>query len=323
MATIVKRGKSWFVQVRRKGVSKSASFPTKGQASAWATHIESEILSGLHHVGSLKTFEHAVDRYLEEVTPKKKSAQNEKYLIAQIKRAPFASKRINDLTTEDVAQFRDDLLKRLKSGSVVRYIGLISAVCEIARTEWQWIAKNPVKDVKKPSSGPSRDRLFSEQEIALILETLGHNDACTDVQQCVSDAFLFAIETAMRAGEIRLLTWANIDLEQRVAHLPKTKNGDKRNVPLSSKAISILQARQNQPLPFDIKAHTLCMTFKIKCRQCGINDATFHDTRHTAITRLAKKLQPFDLARMVGHKNMTMTLRYYNETAADIAKKLD
>ena len=55
----------------------------------------------------------------------------------------------------------------------------------------------------------------------------------------------------------------------------------------------------------------------------GIEGLTFHDTRHEAITRLSKKLSALELAAAVGHKNVNQLLTYYNESATDIAKKLD
>lgn len=57
--------------------------------------------------------------------------------------------------------------------------------------------------------------------------------------------------------------------------------------------------------------------------RCLIDDLTFHDTRHEAITKLAKKLQVLDLARMVGHRDLRMLQIYYNKTAADMADRLD
>lgn len=56
--------------------------------------------------------------------------------------------------------------------------------------------------------------------------------------------------------------------------------------------------------------------------RAAIDGLNFHDARHTAITRLAKKLNPLELARMVGHKDLKMLLVYYNESADEIAKKL-
>ena len=58
-------------------------------------------------------------------------------------------------------------------------------------------------------------------------------------------------------------------------------------------------------------------------RNVGIVDLHFHDTRHQAITDLAKKLTVLELARMVGHSDLRSLMIYYNETAESLAEKLD
>ncbi|WP_058048192.1 tyrosine-type recombinase/integrase [Janthinobacterium sp. Ant5-2-1] len=62
--------------------------------------------------------------------------------------------------------------------------------------------------------------------------------------------------------------------------------------------------------------------FRKAVTRAGIEGLIFHDARHEAITRLAKKLNILELARMVGHKDIRQLQVYYNETAAEIAKKL-
>jgi integrase len=321
MATITKRDKSWFAQVRRKGISVSKSFRTKGQATAWATQTEAEILADDYKSGSEKTFLDAIQRYREEVTPTKKGAKNEYTMLNVLEAAPFASERVSDITTEMLAQWRDSELERVKPASVLRYLSMASAIFEQMRREWQWVSVNPMKDVKKPGQGKSRDRIFTDDEIERILSELHHGDANTVIQQGIADAFLFAIETGMRAGEILKLEWDLI--EGRVATLPTTKNSDKRQVGLSTRALEILDSRRHHARPFDVKPGTLASMFKIYCGRAGVSDANFHDTRHTAITRLARKLSPFELARMVGHRNLSQTLAYFNETADQIAAKLN
>lgn len=323
MAAITKRGKSWYARVRVKGIGISKSFQTKGQASAWATKIESEILSGTYNSGSEKTFIDAVNRYIEEEIPKKKSAKTELAILNNFKKLPFSNLKVDEISTEMIAQYRDTEIKRLKPASVVRYLGLMSALFETMRREWQWIKNNPVRDVKKPNSNFSRDRVFNDNEVKKILDVLGHNGPSTKIQQTIGDVFIFAIETAMRAGEILSLEWDRVDTNKRVATLLVTKNGDKREVPLSQSAIDILNRRLDEKRPFDLKPQTLAVMFPIYCKRAGVDGVNFHDTRHTAITRLVKKLSPFELARMVGHRNMSQTLTYYNESAENLATKLD
>lgn len=150
------------------------------------------------------------------------------------------------------------------------------------------------------------------------------------VSQRVAVAFLFAIETAMRSGEILGVTDQTVDLELRVARLPLTKNGSARSVALSTRAVELLgmlpKVEEGAPL-FDLNDKSRDALFR-KARdrafekQSPEDRLTFHDTRHEAITRLAKKLQPLDLALMTGHTNLNELLTYYNETAADIAARL-
>lgn len=319
MATITKRGKSWLVRVRLKGFTKTATFTTKGQASYWATQVEAEIISGTYKTGTEKTFVDAVNRYGLEVTPKKKSARNELMMLEIIKRVPFAQKRLSDVTTEDLAQYRDTELTRIKASSVLRYLSLISSIFEQARREWQWIAINPAKDVKKPSNGKPRDRIFTDDEIERLLAQLSESE----IDKTIGDAFQFALATGMRAGEILKLQWANIS--GREAVLFDTKNGDKRGVPLSKKAMEILERRNPLSKPFNIKPGTLASRFRIYLDRAGIVGACFHDSRHTFISRAAisGKITPFELARVAGHRNLSQTLAYFSASANDLADKLD
>ena len=111
-----------------------------------------------------------------------------------------------------------------------------------ATKEWKWIVKSATTDVRRPADPPARDRLYSEDEIERICFALGFDQAETEVAttgyQRVAVAFLFAIETAMRAGEICGLVAS--DIVGRTAMLRQTKNGTKRGVPLSRRAAELL-----------------------------------------------------------------------------------
>lgn len=308
MATITKRGKSWFAQVRRKGISKSASFPTKGAAQAWATHTESEILSGKHLSASEKTLRDAIVRYSEIVTPSKKSASKEQqHINLLLSSLPFVDCLLSEVSTPMIAQWRDDRLKHVKPGTVIRNFSLLGAILETARLEWQWIDKNPVRDVRRPASPRHRDGIYTDEQIDLVTSRL---------PPIAKSMFLFAIETAMRRGEMLALLWE--DIAGSVATLRDSKNGDKRHVPLSAKAVQILEGNGHLDKPFPISIHSLEAQFE----KAKIPGLVWHDTRHTAITRLARKLDVLTLARMIGHRDLKSLMIYYNESAEDIAKKL-
>jgi integrase len=136
-------------------------------------------------------------------------------------------------------------------------------------------------------------------------------------------AFELAIETGMRAGEIRTLDAANIDLERGVAKLELTKNGDAREVPLSSRAreiIGILKPQSGALLP--MTAGVMDSTFRKLRKRAGILDLHFHDSRAEAATRLSAKVDVLTLARILGHRDVRSLMVYYRESAADIAKRL-
>jgi integrase len=134
---------------------------------------------------------------------------------------------------------------------------------------------------------------------------------------------LFAIETAMRAGEIASLTWVNVNIEKRIAKLPITKNGFARDVPLSNEAIRILeQVRMDTESVFNLRTDQIDALFRKAKQRALIDDLHYHDTRAEAITRLAKKVDILTLARISGHRDMRMLQIYYRESVEDIAKRI-
>ena len=130
----------------------------------------------------------------------------------------------------------------------------------------------------------------------------------------------------MRAGEICSLKWADIDFARRLAHLPITKNGDSRNVPLSRRALEIIRQLEgiDADSVFALGASTLDVLFRRARDNCGITDLHFHDSRREALTRMAKKVPVETLAKISGHRDLRILLNvYYNPDMAEVADLLD
>jgi integrase len=325
MASIQKRGAKWFAQVCMQGVRKSATFSTKSQAKAWGTQIESEILAGKHNDKPTKTLLEALERYAEEVSPKKRGTRWELIRLNAWKRLPFVHYKLDDVTTPRLAEWRDERLKTVQPSTVNREMNLLSSVFEQARREWQWTTSNPTRDVRRPPQPKHRDRIFTDIEIEKIAESLGY-ESCKAIQtkqQIIATAFFFALETAMRREEITGLEWTRVDLGRKVIILPQTKNGDARHVPLSKKAGDLLQKMQQFDSPFPVNKDVLSTLFRRACLDAKIENARFHDARATALTRLANKLTVLELARMVGHRDPRSLMIYYRESAESLAAKLD
>ena len=179
------------------------------------------------------TLKELLERYLEEVNPLKKGAEPETNRLRQMMRHPLADRFVAGVRGVDIARWRDQRLRKVTPATVKRDLVLLGHVFEVARKEWGIFVHNPVRDIKLPSGGRPRDRRLRPGEEPRLLT------ACREARNC----WLLALETAMRQGELLRLRWEYIDLNRRTAHLPDTKNGEARTVPLSSTAVAVLRTQ--------------------------------------------------------------------------------
>jgi len=321
MASFEKRKDGrWRAFVARGGVRVSKVLPTRQAAKDWAARKEYEVLNERPE-GETATFGATLERYAREVTPRKRGARWEHLRLMRFQKDPIARLKLRDLKPAHLSQWRDARLREVTPGTVNREMSLLSGVLTVARREWGLIESNPISDVRKPSKPPPRDRLATPAEMDALKISAG--DDLANKTARAFHAFSFAVETAMRAGEIVGLSWDRVDLQSRVCTLPMTKNGTARAVPLSSEAVRLLEALPKMEPVFGLSSSQLESLWRKLRRRAGVEGLTFHDSRHMAITRLAQKIDVLDLARMVGHRNISQLLAYYNASAAEIAKRLD
>jgi len=129
----------------------------------------------------------------------------------------------------------------------------------------------------------------------------------------------------MRQGEIWGLDWSAVYLNKKFVRLHETKNGTKRDVPLSKEAVRLLTLLnpKEEGKVFNSNQESSGVIFRRALQLAKIKGLTFHDTRHEALTRLARKLDVLDLARMVGHRDPRSLMIYYNPSAEEIAGRLN
>lgn len=316
MGTVTKRGKRHRAQIRLNGVSESKTFPTKQQALMWIVEREAEIAGG-YKAGD-KTLHDMLTDYRDKVSPSKKGhAWEVKRINAMLRDKNLPNAPLRTYQTETLAAWRDARLKEVIGESFIRDLAVLSSAWETARREWKWTTANPCKDLKRPARSKSRSRIISIAEQEAQVAAMGFSGIVWRKSHEAAVAFLIALETAMRAGEV-LGVDPRKHINGHVAHLPDTKNGQARDVPLSPRALELFGL---VPEGFTINGRQLDAMFrKYRPAKAGY---TFHDSRHTAITRLAKIIKnPFALARMVGHTDLNQTLAYYNESAAELATLL-
>lgn len=330
MPTFTVRGKRIRAQIRLHGVSDSETFGSKAEARAWATAREAEIIAGARGlVVKGKTIRAMVDRYIKDVCPTHRGEHWEALRLNMLLREwGVPGKMVDTVSPDDVGALRDKRLRSVGKSTVRRELVLLGSVFEAARREWRWCASNPVRDVKKPPPAQPRTRLIQPREYRALLRALKYRPGQIPVTktQWVGAAWCLAIRSGMRAGEILGLTWDHVDLEARVATLPLTKNGTARQVPLFKSAIRIIKAlapedvtRTNAPIFAGLSSASLDALWR-KCRKAAkVSGLNFHDSRATAITMLAKRLDVLDLARLTGHRDLKMLMTYYRKTASEIA----
>lgn len=326
MASIRRHGDRWRAEVFRRGVRRSKVLATKAAAQAWARETESAIDACTLETGQ-RTVADMLREYARRVSPGKRGARWEQIRVEAICRDPLAELELARVDAPDIADWRDRRLAEVSPATVSRDWTLLAHAFAVARREWRWLSRDPMAGVRRPPKSPPRDRVFTEDEIERLLHAAGE-DLSTATGR-VGAALRIALETGMRAGEICGLTWADVALERGVARLERTKNGTARDVPLTHEAVRVLQALQSAPGAAQdarclrLTVQQLDVLFrKLKARAL-IEGATFHDSRATAITRLATRLDILALARMIGHRDLRSLQVYYRESAEEIARRLN
>ncbi len=373
-----KKGRSYKAQVRRKGYEAATeTFDTKAKAQRWIRATEAEMDAGRfvsRKEAEKTTLLAAFQRYEETVTPHKGGAVQERSVIRKFCAHKLALRSMASLTASDFIALRDEWKNEgLASATIGRRLAVVSNLFTVCRKEWGFAGLyNVLDDVSKPVVRNDRERLVraGDDLVPHHVGIKGFNDddgsrgenddgddeeprhraaIVNEVERIAAvtrswylpPAMRFAVETAMRRGEISGLQWANVSLSEGLAYLPKTKNGYPRMVPLSHKARAILVGlpKTSNGRVFPLRADSLTRAFSralLRARmgyeeQCkGRNEQPdksfliglrFHDLRHEAITRLAKLFQFGELAKITGHRTPKMLMRYYHPNAADFAKR--
>lgn len=323
MGSVVQRGATWRGEIARRGHRESKTFATRQEAVDWIVTREAELLA------AGKTAKHTLAHAIDEFERGRKFTRSEATRLRMFRNVTWADQPVAGLTTETLGAWQRTRLESCKPGTVIRELGTLRAILERARLELKWITVNPLDDLKLPPRPPARKRTISDAERDGVLAALEYTGTVEAIRHEVAVAFLLSLETAMRAGEILGLEWSRV-YPRKVA-LEQTKNGDRREVPLSSRARELLDIMRRRKLlhvvpdkrrVFHVEPDSLDVLFRRARLKAGLDGFTFHDARATAITRLAKVLDIHDLARMTGHRDLRSLLVYYRATADEISERL-
>jgi integrase len=338
LATFRKKPRGWQAQIRRRGrPSISATFASKADARAWAADTESQIARGIYRErgeDDQLTLGMLIERYLVEVTPLKKGAAAEAVRLAAIGRDRICQIRLSDYQPADLAGYRDRRLAQVSGSTVNRELNVISHVFTVGRKEWGVKLANPVQLVRRPKHNRARTRrLRADEEEALLFELRPSERDARGVylpggcrNPWVLPLVRLALATAMRQGELLALRWDDVDLPGKCAYLHDTKNGESRQVPLSTQARRLLAQlpRDDSGRVFPTTTEAVKQSFARATERAGLVDFHFHDLRHEAVSRMAPLIRDsLTLSKVTGHKSTRMLGRYFHPDASYMAGLLD
>ncbi len=323
MATLRQRNDRWQCIIKRKGHPLvTQTFDLRKDAEKWA-RLQERLMDTGHWVDrsptETTTLHDLLGRYAEEVSPSKRGKEIEVIRLKALQRTPIARHSLAAINGQRLASWRDARLKEVSTSTVCRELTLLGHVFTIAIREWGFaLSANPVMLIKKPTPNRARDRVLNDAQREALLGACG---------QCrspwIKPIVLFALETATRRGEILSLTWKDVSLEARTA-LVSGKTGA-RKVPLSPACLEALRGlpRSLDGRVFPVTVETLKQAYERAVLRAGIEDFTFHDLRHDALTRLAKMgFNILELRAISGHTTANMLQRYVSIDAGDLAAKM-
>lgn len=321
-----KHGTRWQAVVRRVGYPTAArTFDTRAGARDWAAEMEAAIKARRYHSPVLAeiALAEALDRYNREITSTKavSTQPRERGCARTLIRCIGAETTLAAITPSVVARFRDGRLRQVSAYSVRLELALLSHLFVKARREWEIPVDNPVTAIDRPAPPQGRTRFLNEAEIARLLE-----ECRASRNRLLHPFVLVLLHSAMRPGEVAGLRAGQIDLDGRAINLERTKNQDRRRVPLTAAAVEALRpllagATDGDPIMMPpaaaqgyaaiSPANVFRVAFDRARKRAGLPWLHMHDLRHTAASwMIMRGVDIRTLAAILGHRTLQMVLRY-------------
>lgn len=308
MASFRKRAQKWQVRIQKKyHPTVSKSFTHLSDAKMWARQIERQYDLGLPYLDKNIQVSKILLRYRDEILPSKKNTQPDFYRINQILKFPIARLNFTKLTSQEICQFRDQLITQQKSANTVRlYLAILSHLFTVAKTEWGYDnLENPLLRIRKPRLPESVEKRISDEQIKLL---------CLHTQSpLLPDLIQIALATGMRCSEIIHLTTDDVLLEDKKIIVRNTKNYSDRMIPMSTQVVEIFKQRAVlDGRYFKMTPHAVSVAFSRACKRIGLTHISFHTLRHEAVSRFFEMgLNHMEVSAISGHKSFRM-LKHYN-----------
>lgn len=234
----------------------------------------------------------------------------------------FGDRNLETITLADLESWIETVNKTplpngqpRKTAGLRRWCIILRAALRLANGRGD-LKATPQKGMIIPGEEDERERICSDEEFASLVANTNPRFAL----------FLtIAFWSGMRRDEITSIEWKHIDMTNEDIHVPKSKNGEARSVPMHPELTAALKA---YPRPINggllfAKCYPASAYMTKLCRKLGIVDLHLHDMRHTTGTRLMNAgVNIKTIAEILGHRNLKSVMRYLNPRKNDLQRAM-
>lgn len=307
------KGETWYIDYFINGVRKREAVGTNKKL-AEEVLAKRRIQIKEHQFLDIKKdyktrIDEIADDFLKYSKNNKKSYERDQISVNHLLKY-LGTKRLSEITPNLIEQYRDYRLNEgnVKHSTVNREIACLKCIFNWAIKN-QKATVNPMKQVRLFKEDNTRTRYLSKEEIEKLVE------ASTDR---IKPIVIAALTTGMRRSELLNLKWYNVNREQNIILVKRTKSSKTREIPICS----LLERTLKKCAEHSDGVYVFCnesrkpyksitSLFQNIVKKSGIKDFHFHDLRHTAASYLVMLgIDLVTVKEILGHKTLNMTLRY-------------
>ncbi len=313
MATVYRRGSTWWVRFQWRGTEVRRTARTSSKAAA--QRVLARLLDEHRRLDRdgrpRRTYREALDRFWAEYLPTLKPATQRRYRVSFRQLAgTFGGLHLDEITRGRLA---DHVTARLKAGAkgatVRRDLAALSCLCSCA-VAWDWLDANPVRQFGKRHIRESAPRT-TYPTVEQVERLVAH------APPMPGRMIRLLAQVGMRMDEVCSLEWSQVSIPRREVRLTKTKTSSPRVVPLSDAALGTILGTPRHPTSAFVFWHgdgarytNFSGTFRKIAARAGV-PFRCHDLRHHFASEFAQRTGDIAaLQAILGHKTISMTMRY-------------
>ena len=227
----------------------------------------------------------------------------------------FGALHMDQITTQSITDAYHDMRKR---GYAQSHCNCLPSTLKVIfnyakKRKVPGVDSNPAVDVKV-ASPVLRQRFLSLEEIDRLRVAIEQSQN-PQLKHIVNLLLLLCC----RKRELLDAKWTDFDMERRNWHIPMSKSGKARNVPLSSAVLNLLAELPRWPgCPWVIPNPSTLQPFvsfyfswNEARKRAGLEDVTVHTLRHSGASHLLSAgADVVTVSKVLGHSTIRMSERY-------------